>query len=130
MIISIFRVNHENENIEFQTELLATQYCMENSIDPSLIEPFDKTIPDQLPVIKSVTKRQFRQAMRISGITPAMVLQVIATIQDELERDLATIAWEDEINYGRYDIAVVGISQAMGLTSSQVDDLFILASSL
>ena len=130
MIISIFKVQIENVCTEFLTEKLATEYCLANSIDVSLIEPVDKNVPDQGKILKDVSKRQLKQAMRVSGITTIMVVQIILAIEDELQKDLAMIAWDDSLSYTRDDLVVNSIGTAIGMTSEQIDNLWILAGTL
>jgi hypothetical protein len=72
-------------------------------------------------VPKSVTKRQGRQMLLLAGKLDQVPL-LIAAIEDDLERGLAQIYWDDSQEYERYHPLVITIGGALGL---DLDQMFI-----
>lgn len=90
---------------------------------PSLI-PVE---PPQVPQV--VTRRQARQALLLAGrlqdVQPA-----IDAIADPLQRGLAQIAWEDSLEFERHDPVLLQLAGVLGVTSAELDALFIQAAQL
>jgi hypothetical protein len=76
-----------------------------------------------------VTRRQARQALRIAGKF-GLVQPAIDAIPDALQRGLMQDEWDDSQVFERYRPALLQMAAAIGLTSGDLDDLFILADSL
>lgn len=72
----------------------------------------------------SVTPWQIRKALNATGLR-AQVEAAVAS-SDTTTKD----AWEFAQEFKRHDPLVVGIGQALGQTDAQLDDLFVLASTL
>lgn len=84
--------------------------------------------PDFVPL--EVTNAQAREALIRSGIAIASVDSALSSIQDPVQRDIAVTQWEYRSTIRRDAELVASMSQAMGLTTEQVDDLFRLAATL
>lgn len=83
--------------------------------------------PAPAPVVpQKVTRRQGRQALLLAGKLDQVPL-AIAAIEDETERRMAQIEWEDAQEYERQRPLVVMMGAALGL---DLDALFIHAASL
>lgn len=83
-------------------------------------------VPAPTPVPQKVTRRQGRQALLLAGKLDQVPL-AIAAIEDETERRLAQIEWEDAQEYERQRPLVVLMGAALGL---DLDALFIQAATL
>jgi hypothetical protein len=82
-------------------------------------------IPEPEPYIPSVVSmRQARLALLQSGL----LTTVDAAIAQGTEAD--KISWEYATEVNRNDALVTNLSVTLGLTDQQLDDLFVLASSL
>ena len=80
------------------------------------------TPPVQIP--SAVSMRQARLALLQQGLLPT----VNAAIDAGGEAD--KIAWEYATEVDRSDVLVQNLAAGLGLTSAQLDDLFLLASTL
>lgn len=78
---------------------------------------------------KSVTRRQARQALLLSGQLAA-VQPAIDAIADPIQRGLAQIEWDDSQDFERQRPLLIAIGAAIGLTSDDLDALFIQAAAL
>lgn len=90
---------------------------------------FTKAPPEPVAVPESVTRRQARQALLLAGLLDA-VPAAIAAIPDATQRQLAQIEWEDSLQFERSRPLLIALATALGLTSAQLDQLFISASAL
>ena len=79
--------------------------------------------PVVVPVPKSVTRRQARQALVLAGKFD-LVQPAIDAIPNALQRKLMQIEWDDSQDFARNRPSLIAIGQAIGLTPSEVDDLF------
>lgn len=77
----------------------------------------------------TVTRRQARQALlkadKLAAVQPAL-----DAILDPLERGLLQIAWDDSLEFERGHPAIAQIGAAIGLTSQDIDNLFLQAATL
>lgn len=78
------------------------------------------------PVPQVVTKRQARQALLLAGRL-ADVQPAIDAIPDPLQRGLVQIEWDDSQEFQRTRPSLIALASAIGLTSQDLDQLFILA---
>jgi hypothetical protein len=82
------------------------------------------------PVPEAVDNAQAREALIRSGISIATVDAAIQLISDPTEREVAFTQWEYRDKIRRNASLVVSIAGSLGLSESQVDDLFRTASTL
>jgi hypothetical protein len=80
-------------------------------------------------VPRSVTPRQMRTALILSGRSLTMIEDTISTMS-EPDRSIYLVAWEYSIECQRTNPLINALAPALGLTQSQIDDLFILAATL
>lgn len=86
--------------------------------------------PPPAPAIpQSVTRRQAKQALSISGFLD-QVQPAIDAIADPLQRSLMQIEWDDSQEFLRDRPQLIQLATALGLTDEQIDELFILAATL
>jgi hypothetical protein len=85
--------------------------------------------PIQKPVPLSVTRRQARQALLLSGKL-AQVQPAIDSIPDPIQRGMVQIEWDDSQTFERNRPTLIALATAIGLDSAQIDNLFIEASKL
>lgn len=81
------------------------------------------------PVPAEVTRRQARQALFLNGYLDQVAVKINA-IADPIIRTMAQIEWEDSQTFRRDRPLVISIGTALGMTSTQLDDLFIQAATL
>ena len=85
--------------------------------------------PEPEPVPDSVTRRQAKQALLLFGLL-ANVQPAIDAIEDEVERGMVQIFWDDATSFERSNAQLIALGVALGLTDEQIDDLFVQASGL
>jgi hypothetical protein len=87
--------------------------------------------PESSPpaVPTTITRRQARQKLLLAGLLDA-VEPAINAIADATERGLAMIEWQDAQEFMRQRPLVIAIGAALGLSSAELDTLFIEASAL
>lgn len=85
---------------------------------------------EALPAPVAVSRKQARMALVLSGIALSAVQLAIDAIEDDTQRALAQIAWDDAVEYRRDDSFLMLLSGMLGLNDEQLDGLFILASGL
>lgn len=79
---------------------------------------------------KTITPRQVRLQLLKVGITSEMVISAIESYIPDPEQTLAKIEWEYSIGFERNAPFVDGVSQVLGLTSEQVDNLWLEAAKI
>lgn len=89
-------------------------------IDESLL---GKSVP------KSVTRAQGKSALIISGKFDA-VMQYVDGITDAEQKALAQVALNDTTDWSRESPFLNNAAAAIGLTSEELDDLFVSASKI
>lgn len=80
-------------------------------------------------VPSSVTKRQGRQQLILMGMLEAIEV-FIASIEDPVQKALSESFWNDSSQYEREHPQMIALSQALGMTSEQLDEIFIEAAKL
>lgn len=88
---------------------------------------FDKGIVR--PNIPSVTPRQIRQAMILSGISLLSIESALDNLPDP-QRSLAKTEWEYSVAFDRYRGLVSSVGAMLGYNDDQLDALWLLAGSL
>jgi len=91
------------------------------------LETADLSPPPPAPA--SVTRRQARQALLLAGLL-SQVQPAIDAIPNAAMRAMVQIEWDDSNEFDRYRPALIGLATALGMTSAQLDQLFITASKL
>ena len=84
----------------------------------------------KLKVPFSVSKRQLKQALVLAGISLANIENAILQIDDETEKTLTLLFWNESNEFERLHPKLIEFSQSLGMSENQVDELFILASTL
>lgn len=91
-------------------------------------EPLPADIPPP-PVITEVSMRQARLALLGAGLLGA-VGTALSGIKDPMARQAAQIEWEYSTTVHRHGALVGQLAPALGITDSQLDDLFTQAATL
>jgi len=82
------------------------------------------------PVIpRSVTRRQAKQALLLGGLL-SQVQPAIDAIPDTTQRGLMQIEWDESLEFERHRPSLLAIAAGLGLSSEQLDQLFITAATL
>ena len=77
----------------------------------------------------SVTRRQAKQALLLNGLL-ANVQPAIDAIPDAAQRAMIQIEWDDSQVFERDRPALIALGSALGLSSTELDNLFIGAAQL
>lgn len=77
----------------------------------------------------SVTRRQAKQALLLNGLL-GNVQPAIDAIPDAMQRAMIQIEWDDSQVFERGRPALIALGSALGLSSAQLDALFIQAAQL
>lgn len=85
--------------------------------------------PTQDGVPQVVTRRQARQALILNGLFDNVQVAIDA-IPDLIQREMMQSEWDDSQTFERHRASLLTLAGALGLTSNQVDALFIQAASL
>lgn len=81
------------------------------------------------PTSQTVSPRQMRVALITNGISLQDIEDVLNSLT-EPQQSIARVTWEYSIEFNRNNPILTGLAPMLGLTEQQVDDLFILASTL
>lgn len=86
--------------------------------------------PAPPPVVPfSVSRRQGRQALLLAGKL-SLVQPAIDAVADVTQRGLAQIYWDDSQEFERNHATLIALATQIGLTSADLDSLFITAKAL
>lgn len=85
--------------------------------------------PNQIPVPDSVTPRQIRQALIISGVSLSQIDDALNSLSEPV-KSLARVEWEYSIAFQRNRPLVRQVALMLGWTDEQLDNLWKLAASL
>jgi len=87
-----------------------------------------------IPVPKKITSWQARAALKLTpmgeGTLFDAVESAIAALPEDNQKIVIQTAWENNANFERNAPTIIALSEAIGMTSEQVDELFILGNSL
>ena len=89
-------------------------------------------VPNPAPinsVPKFVTPRQIRLALIMSGISLDVIENTINSLS-EPQKSIVRVTWEYSVEFQRNNPVLTSMAPVLGLTSEQVDQLFILANTL
>lgn len=81
------------------------------------------------PIPKTVTPRQIRTALVLSGFSLSAIDGAIDTLS-EPTRSVTRIAWEYSIEFQRDNPLIMSMAPMLNLTALQIDNLFLFASTL
>lgn len=76
------------------------------------------------PPLKPLTRRQFRLALVMNGFALADIEALINQIEDDMQRQIALIEWQDGTAFERYSPSLLKMAELMNLSSPQVDELW------
>lgn len=85
--------------------------------------------PFVLPVPSEVSRAQGKAALIVAGLWPA-VLAYVGAIPDPTDKALAEVALNDTQEWRRDSLFLNSAASALGLTSAQLDQLFVDASGI
>jgi hypothetical protein len=123
-----YRITHDNQMIEFATREEAENYLQNNSIT-SEIETVEEVVQAKATVPQTVTPRQIRIALVMSGISLSTIEAMIDNLP-EPDRSITKITWEYSVEFQRNNPLLNAIAPIFGFTQQQIDELFQLASTL
>lgn len=121
--MTVYIVTNGNTITEFTSLLDAQQYAISKGISIGTITSEERVI-DNKQQIASITARQLRLQIVLSGIDLAAVDTAIAQLE-EPQRTLAAIEWEYATIYERDHSLVPTIGSILGLSEAELDTLWI-----
>jgi hypothetical protein len=127
-VITKYQIIHGSQRIEFASQEAAETYKSENSLD-SEITSFTEIVLEDSRETPIITPRQIRLALIGSGLTLTQIDQLIDSLE-EPNKTYAKIAWEYSIEFERSHPLVEQFGEALGLSSEQIDALFVAAADL
>lgn len=85
-----------------------------------------RVIDQSAPVVQlsPLTRRQIRMGLVLNDVNLADVDTVLAAIEDPQERAIATIEWQDALQFERDHPLLKKVAPALGLTEDQVDAMW------
>ena len=84
----------------------------------------------ETPPVKPLTRRQFRLALVTNGYNLADIETLIAQIEDDMQRQIIQIEWQDATVFERNNSSLLTMAALMGLSSAQIDELWAQALTL
>ena len=78
----------------------------------------------ETPSVPALTRRQFRLALVTSGYSLTDIEALIAQIEDDTQRQIIQIEWQDATVFERNNNSLLAMSSLMGLSSAQIDALW------
>ena len=78
----------------------------------------------ETPSVPALTRRQFRLALVTSGYSLTDIEALIAQIEDDTQRQIIQIEWQDATVFERNNNSLLAMSSPMGLSSAQIDALW------
>ena len=79
---------------------------------------------ERLAAMPSLTRRQFRLALVLNGYNLADIETLINSIEDQMQRTIAQIEWQDATDFQRTSPTLLMMAELLQLTSEQVDQLW------
>lgn len=99
--------------------------------------PIDPYVPPEPPTPEEVrahmpplSARQLRLGLLAAGISPSQVSATIGEMPAGPDKDKAQIEWEYATTFNRMYPLVATVGAALGLTETQIDDMWLAALSL
>lgn len=90
-----------------------------------LLNPNSKlTDEDRRAFMPPLTRRQFRLALVTNGYNLADIESLIAQIEDDMQRQIIQIEWQDATTFIRTSPNLLTMANLMGLSAEQVDALW------
>ena len=76
------------------------------------------------PPLKPLTRRQLRLALIMNGFALANIEALINQIEDDMQRQIIQIEWQDATVLERNNSSLFVMAALMGLSSSQIDEIW------
>ena len=89
-----------------------------------------QAVYDVVQVPEKISNLQLRSQLILQGFDLNLIEQTFNRISDATQRELIITAWEYATNFYRNNPMIVTMGNLLGLTSEQVDEIFIKASKL
>lgn len=118
----------EKENLEFHgfTVLSENDYDLYKAQYQTEIDAWIQT---NTKVPSSVSPRQIRIALIMTGFSLDLIENTINSLP-EPDKSIVRVTWEYSVEFQRNNAVLLSMAPVLGLSDSQIDDLFRLASTL
>jgi hypothetical protein len=117
----------EVESLDFLPGLIAATEGTIGDLYANGVFSKPPTQPTAVPY--SVTRRQAKHALLLAGLL-GNVQPALDAIADPVQKTIMQIEWDDSQEFERNRPSLIAIGTALGLDSTELDDLFITASGL
>lgn len=88
------------------------------------VEPIPLTPEQERALLRPLPKKYLRKTLLLNGIPLSRIRNAINAIPDEIERDLATVEWDDSETYQRLHPLLIKIARTLGLSDLQMDSMW------
>ena len=105
-------------------------HVLENGVWTISDEDAAKLEQERLASMKPLKRRQFRLTLAMNGFDLKQVEALIEGIEDPMQRTIAQIEWQDATDFERTNPTLLKMTELMGLTTAQVDQLWAYGLSL
>lgn len=93
------------------------------------IEPYVPPTTEQVRAeMTPLTRAAFRTAFKAAGMTTAVIVAAIFSVEDESEQEDLQIAWEDSAEFRRLDPLVLLVADRAVKTAEEIDTIWTAAS--
>lgn len=93
----------------------------EYTIEPYVPPTAEEVRAGMLPLSRAA----FRKAFKDAGMTTAVIVAAIFSIEDESEQEDLQIAWDDSVEFRRLDPLVLLVADRAGKTADEIDAIWL-----
>ena len=130
--VEIHTLQIENGVVAIEPEFDGIQELLQGLTDKQQIlnalSGFDSeyvwAVTYQDPPVPALTRRQFRLALVMNGFALADIEALINQIEDDMQRQIIQIEWQDATVFERNNSSLFVMSALTGLSSAQIDELW------
>ena len=118
-----FTIEPEFEGIQEMLQGLTDKQQILNALS-GFDSEYAWAVTYETPSVPALTRRQFRLALVTSGYSLTDIEALIAQIEDDTQRQIIQIEWQDATVFERNNNSLLAMSSPMGLSSAQIDALW------
>jgi len=94
--------------------------CIIEGATQEEVETYNKSlVPD------SISQMKLRMQLILNGISISSIYAMIDSIENQVQKELIYAKWEYAVVFDRNDATLTQMAQMLGITSEQLDDIFI-----
>lgn len=104
---------------------MLTQWLANNEGNYEIIPYVPPTAEEVRAGMLPLPRAAFRKAFKDAGMTTAVIVAAIFSVEDEGEQEDLQIAWEDSVEFRRLDPLVLLIADRAGKTADEIDAVWL-----